>query len=86
MAQLMDPVFDNRVALFGIPANVLVLAVAAVFVVAGCLLLRRISRVDPEAKSFRATDRLDATGVLTRAVALGAATFVLVLGALLLLR
>ncbi len=86
MTQFLDPVFDNRTALFGIPSNLLVLAVAAAFVVAGCLLLRRIVSVEPEAKSFRATDRLDATGVLTRAVALGAATFVLVLGALLLLR
>jgi len=86
MLQLMDPMFDNRTSLFGLPGDVLVLAVAGGLAIAGWLLLRRIVSVERDPRSFRATDRLDTTAVLTRVIALGGATFVLVLGALLLIR
>ena len=86
MSLFSDPMFDSRTSLFGVPGDILVLAVAGGLVLAGWILLRRIVSVEREPRSFRATDRLDTTAALTRVVALGCATFVLVLGALLLLR
>jgi hypothetical protein len=67
----LDPVFDNRQSLFGLPTDVLLLAVAAGLSIAGWLIARRITGVDPEPRSFRATTRLEASDLITRVVVVG---------------
>jgi hypothetical protein len=51
----MRPMFDDRLSLMGIPAEVIVLAVAVVGSVVGLIWLRRLLTIEPEVHSFRAT-------------------------------
>jgi hypothetical protein len=51
----MMPMFDNRVSVIGIPADVIVLAVAVGAAIIGLLWLRRIVTIEPEVHSFRST-------------------------------
>jgi hypothetical protein len=48
--------FDSRQSIFGIPAEVIVLAVAVGAAVVGLLWLRSIVTIESEVHSFRATD------------------------------
>ncbi len=67
----LDPAFDARPSLFGLPTEVIVIAVAAALWLAGVLFLRRITHVDAEPRSFRATTRLESSDLVTRVVAAG---------------
>lgn len=51
----MTPVFDQRIDIFGIPVDLIVLAIGVVGGVVGLLWLRRILTIEPETRSFRAT-------------------------------
>ena len=62
----LDPMFDARQSVLGVPAELVVLLVAAALAAAGMVLLRRIARVEREPRSFRATAGQDATGQLAR--------------------
>ena len=67
------PMFDNRSSLLGIPSNVVIFLVLAALSVGTFFLVRRLFPVEREPRSFRATDRAEATGVLTRALAVSLA-------------
>jgi hypothetical protein len=69
----LDPVFDNREELFGIPANVLLFAVTVIVAAAAFVVTVRITRGDPEPRPFRATTHADATDLVTRVVIVGLA-------------
>jgi hypothetical protein len=76
----MRPMFDDRLSLMGIPAEVIVLAVAVVGSVVGLIWLRRLLTIEPEVHSFRAT-----AGRGRSWPAIGAAVVIIVLTALALL-
>jgi len=51
----MTPMLDARVAFLGVPADLLVLAIAVAGSIVGLVWLRRILTIEPETHSFRAT-------------------------------
>ena len=69
----LDPAFDNRESIFGIPSNVVLFAVAIALLVAGAVIALRIGRGDPEPRPFRATTHADATDLVIRVVIAGLA-------------
>ena len=69
----LDPAFDNRQAIFGLPADVLLFGVAAGLLVAAFVITVRMTRGDPEPRPFRATTHADASDLVTRVVLVGVA-------------
>ncbi len=79
--------FDDRSKLFGVPTQVIVLAVAVLGSVVGFRWLRRVTGVEPEVRSFRATDPpRRGVDLLLRVVAVAAAIVALLLLAILVVR
>jgi hypothetical protein len=54
---LLAPMFDSRTSILGVPAAVIVLVAAWLAFTVGALWIRRMLRVDPEPRAFRATNR-----------------------------
>jgi hypothetical protein len=66
----LDPMFDNRVSLLGLPADLLVLLVAVAGSIVGLLWLRRLLTIEPEVETFRATSARGGRGRVLVAVGL----------------
>jgi hypothetical protein len=69
----LNPMFDDRQAIFGIPTTVLLFGIAAALLVAAFVITVRMTRGDPEPRPFRATTGADATDLITRGVVVGLA-------------
>jgi hypothetical protein len=69
----LDPAFDNREAILGIPTNVLRFAAVVAILPAAFVITVRITRGDPEPRPFRATTHADASDLVTRIVVVGLA-------------
>jgi hypothetical protein len=69
------PVFDSQVSFFGLPLTTILFALAFAALVGATLWIRRISRVDPEPRSFRATTHPGPLDRLTWAAAIAAVAF-----------
>ena len=55
LPEMLDPISDPPMVVLGVPASLLIFAVAVVPLVGGFLWMRRITRGDPEPESFWAT-------------------------------
>jgi hypothetical protein len=71
----LQPMFDSRVDVLGLPLSTVIVAVAFVVLVAGFAWMRRITGVEREPRTFRATTRPDPFDRSMRAVALAAVVF-----------
>jgi hypothetical protein len=69
----LNPIFDDRQTILGIPTNVLLFGIAAALLLAAFVITVRMTRGDPEPRPFRATTGDDATDVITRVVVFGLA-------------
>ena len=69
------PMFDPQVSVNGMPLSALLLAAGFVLLVAGFVWMRRISSVDGDPRSFRATTRPSSLDRLVRGVALATVVF-----------
>ena len=72
------PMFDSRVSLWGLPLSTAIFAVAVAVLVAGVLWLRRITSVEGEPRTFRATTRPDPVDRVIRGLVLAAIVFAVV--------
>ena len=59
----------------GLPVSVVLVVVAFALLAGGLVVIRRISRVDPDPRVFRATTHPDALDRVVRGVALAAVVF-----------
>jgi hypothetical protein len=84
----LEPMFDSRVSVFGVPASVIVLVAAWLVFTVGALWLRHALRGDPEPRSFRATNpgRLPFTASLGSAIVISGGVLLALLALAWLLR
>ena len=72
---LMSSPFHGTGSILGVPLGVVIVAIAFVLLAAGFVWMRRISRVDGEPRSFRATTHPGPLDRLVRGVALATVVF-----------
>lgn len=75
----MEPMFDSRPDLLGLPGGVIVFTLAVALLLAGAGVALRMTAGEPEARTFRATDRGRSRLASGSAIALAVGAAVLLL-------